>query len=200
MNVQSIAVFGGSGFIGSHLAEHVLRNGLAEKIYLVDRVPQKGFPYTPLLNQGLQSGQARYIPWDVRQPISRTIFPEPVEIIFNFAAVHREPGHRPEEYFETNLLGAENVCAFAAVIGCSKIVFTSSISPYGPSEAMKNELSIPTPDTAYGSSKLAAEKIHLAWQAGGSLRRKLLILRPGVVFGPGEGGNVTRLIRRLVKG
>jgi nucleoside-diphosphate-sugar epimerase len=54
--------------------------------------------------------------------------------------------------------------------------------------------------TAYGASKLAAEKIHLAWQAADSARRKLVIARPGVVFGPGEGGNVTRLVKAVRKG
>lgn len=199
MNVQSIAIFGGSGFIGTHLAEHVLRNGLAMKIYLVDRMPPKEFPYTQLLNRGLQSGQVKYIAGDVRHPISSTTFPERMEVIFNFAAVHREPGHKPVEYFETNLLGAENICAFATITGCPRIVFTSSISPYGPSDECKTEDSLPVPITAYGGSKLVAEKIHLGWSTARP-GRKLLIIRPGVVFGPGEQGNVTRLIRSLAKG
>jgi nucleoside-diphosphate-sugar epimerase len=75
----------------------------------------------------------------------------------------------------------------------------SSIAPYGLSEDLKDEESLPVPDSPYGSSKLAAEKMHMGWQAGCRCR-KLLILRPGVVFGPGEGGNVTRLVRSLVKG
>jgi nucleoside-diphosphate-sugar epimerase len=79
------------------------------------------------------------------------------------------------------------------------MVFTSSISPYGPSNERRTEASLPVPETAYGSSKLAAEKIHLGWQAAEE-GRKLLIIRSGVVFGPGEGGNVTRLVRSLVKG
>jgi nucleoside-diphosphate-sugar epimerase len=79
------------------------------------------------------------------------------------------------------------------------MVFTSSISPYGPSDERKTETSLPIPETPYGSSKLAAEKIHMGWQAAKE-GRKLLIIRPGVVFGPGEGGNVTRLVRSLVKG
>ena len=37
------------------------------------------------------------------------------DVIFNFAAVHRTPGHEDHEYFETNIRGAENVVAFAAV-------------------------------------------------------------------------------------
>jgi nucleoside-diphosphate-sugar epimerase len=119
--------------------------------------------------------------------------------MFNFAAVHREPGHRPDEYFETNLRGAENVCKLATAVHCDHIVFTSSISPYGPSEEKKDEETLPVPETPYGGSKLVAEKIHQAWQSQSSCRR-LLIVRPGVVFGPGEGGNVTRLLRSLLKG
>ena len=51
---------------------------------------------------------------------------------------------------------------------------------------------MPTPNTAYGISKLVAEKIHLAWQKG-RVDRKLTIVRPGVVFGKGENGNFSRL-------
>ncbi len=148
---------------------------------------------------GLKGGDVEYVRWDVRQPIPASLLPPHADIVFNLAAVHREPGHEAREYFETNLQGAENVCAWASGAQCQRMVFTSSISPYGPSEEPKDERSLPMPETPYGSSKLAAEKIHLTWQAGAADRR-LLILRPGVVFGPGEGGNVTRLVRSLVKG
>jgi len=198
-NAEVAVIFGGTGFIGSHLAQHMMRERLAGKILLVDCLPPRHESWSGLLQQGLQSGQLEYVRWDVRQPIPGDLLPERVDLVLNLAAVHREPGHEPREYFETNIQGAENVCAWAARVECSRIVFTSSISPYGPSEEMRDEQSLPVPETPYGSSKLAAEKIHLAWQAGSS-DRKLLILRPGVVFGPGEGGNVTRLVRSLVKG
>lgn len=196
---RTIVLFGGTGFIGTHITQHWLREGLADKIILADLVPPRNAPYTALLQQGLQTGQVRFIHCDVRKKIREDLLPPRADLIFNLAAVHREPGHQPQEYFETNLYGAEHVCAWAAAVGCSRIVFTSSISPYGPSEELKHESSLPTPETAYGSSKLAAEKIHMTWQAACACR-KLLILRPGVVFGPGEGGNVTRLVRSLVRG
>ena len=72
------------------------------------------------------------------------------------------------------------------------MVFTSSIAPYGASEQLKTEDTLPTPNTPYGISKLVAEKIHMAWQKGGE-DRKLTIVRPGVVFGRGENGNFSRL-------
>jgi GlcNAc-P-P-Und epimerase len=200
MNQAEVAViFGGTGFIGSHLAQHLVRENLARKIILVDHMPPRVEPWTSTLLTGLQSGLIQYIQWDVRQPIPKSLLPPEADYVFNLAAVHREPGHEPREYFETNIRGAENVCAWTSAANCKRMIFTSSISPYGASEDLKDEESIPTPETPYGSSKLAAEKIHLAWQAGAS-DRKLLILRPGVVFGPGEGGNVTRLVRSLVKG
>ena len=165
----------------------------------MDVTPPRDLPYAQQLQSGLKSGRVVFVEHDVRKPIPPGLLPKDVDLIFNLAAIHREPGHAAREYFETNLLGAENVCAWASTAGCKTLVFTSSISPYGPAEEPKTEASLPVPETPYGSSKLAAEKIHLAWQAA-SEGRQLLILRPGVVFGPGEGGNVTRLVRSLMKG
>lgn len=191
-------LFGGTGFIGTHLAQEWLRENFANKIVLVDLLPPRNEPYCAELQAGLASGRIEFVRWDVRQPISASLLPNP-GLIVNLAAIHREPGHAAHEYFETNLLGAENICAWASAVGCSHMVFISSISPYGPSEDLKDENSLPVPETPYGSSKLAAEKIHMGWQSACRCRR-LLILRPGVVFGPGEGGNVTRLVRSVVQG
>jgi GlcNAc-P-P-Und epimerase len=196
---ETVVIFGGTGFIGTHLTQHLLRENLAAKIVLVDLASPRAERYTALLQEGLRSGQVRFIRCDVREALPGPMLPEQPDLIFNLAAIHREPGHDAHEYFETNLYGAENVCAYASSSRCGRMVFTSSISPYGPTEDLKDEHSLPVPETPYGASKLAAEKIHQAWLAGEQGRR-LLILRPGVVFGPGEGGNVTRLIRSLVKG
>ena len=197
--MKSIVIFGGTGFIGTHLTQKLLAVSATQKIYLVDVKEPVDAPYAEQLHIGLRTGRVEYLEHDVRKPVPRNLVDEEVSLIFNLAAVHREPGHKPHEYFETNLLGAENVCAWAAATGCKTVVFTSSISPYGPCEDRKTEASLPVPETPYGSSKLAAEKIHMMWQSGGE-GRQLLVLRPGVVFGPGEGGNVTRLVKSLMKG
>jgi len=191
-------IFGGTGFIGVFFVEYLLENRIVEKVYLVDIEPIDA--KFSNFRQKLVVGEPRIkvIQSDVRRPIDSFIPTEQVKLIANFAAVHREPGHVDHEYYETNLLGAENVCAWAERVGCNQMIFTSSISPYGPSETVKDERTLPVPVTAYGGSKLAAEKIHQIWQARDAANRRLVIVRPGVVFGPGEGGNVSRLIKAVL--
>ena len=190
-------ITGGTGFIGTHLTNLILAEHPDAKVWNLDIV-MPGTPnpvvknYKPAVREGEMLGST-YVECDVRKPIGELPFtPTPEDVIFNFAAVHRTPGHEDIEYFETNIRGAENICAFAEKYGIKQIVFTSSIAPYGASEQLKEETTLPTPNTPYGISKLVAEKIHMAWQKGGE-DRKLTIVRPGVVFGRGENGNFSRL-------
>lgn len=190
-------ITGGTGFIGTHLTNLIKEHCPDAQVWNLDIV-KPGTPnpvvkdYKPALREG-QTLQSTYVECDIRKPIGDLPFtPTEDDIIFNFAAVHRTPGHEDHEYFETNIRGAENVCAFAEKWGIRKMVFTSSIAPYGAAEELKEETTLPTPNTPYGISKLVAEKIHQAWQNGGK-DRHLTIVRPGVVFGKGENGNFTRL-------
>ena len=200
-------ITGGTGFIGTHLANLLHEQHPNDNIWNLDIVdPSK---LTGMSDKELQEyttikhwktpvveGEERkssYVFCDVRKPLEELPFtPTSADVIFNLAAVHRTPGHPDNAYFETNIRGAENVCEFAEKHGIKNMVFTSSIAPYGAAEELKKESTLPTPNTPYGISKLVAEKIHQTWQAGGN-DRKLTIVRPGVVFGKGENGNFTRL-------
>jgi len=185
-------LFGGSGFIGTHLIHMLNMECLkpGDKIYDVDIVMPGEEGVVPGIVE--MNDNVEYIRLDVRKPIDFSFAPTADDIIFNLAAVHRTPGHRDEEYFETNIYGAENVTAFAEKHGIQKILFTSSIAPYGASEEIKEETALPVPNTPYGISKLVAEKIHQNWQVKDG-ERELTILRPGIVYGRGEHGNMTRL-------
>lgn len=185
-------VFGGSGFIGTHLI-HLLKEEAAEpgdRIYDVDIVMPGEEGVVPGVVEKIEG--VEYIRADVRKRLDFPFTPTENDIVFNLAAVHRTPGHEDREYFETNIRGAENVTEFAEKYGIRKILFTSSIAPYGAGEELKEETSLPTPNTPYGISKLVAEKIHEKWQ-GKDPARELTVLRPGIVYGKGEHGNMTRL-------
>ena len=199
LSARTAVIFGGTGCIGTHMAQHCLQHNLFEQIYLADLHPPRSDAWAQRLHEGLRSGRIVYVPLDVRQPIPSSPLPTHCDVVFNFAAVHREPGHARQEYFDTNIPGAKHVCAYASESGAQQLLFTSSIAPYGSSDAPKDEDTLPAPDTPYGESKLAAEEIHSAWQQSDAAR-SLILLRPGVVFGPGENANMARLVRSLVKG
>lgn len=191
-------IIGGTGFIGTHLTNLIFEMYPTANIYNLDIVkPGTPNPVVKNYESALRDGEklcSIFVKYDIRKPIKDLPFiPTSEDIIFNFAAVHRTPGHSDYEYFETNIRGAENVVAFAEKHGINKIIFTSSIAPYGAAEQLKEETTLPMPNTAYGISKLVAEKIHIAWQNGDARKRQLTIVRPGVVFGKGENGNFTRL-------
>lgn len=189
-------IFGGSGFIGTHLINLIkaecLKDG--EKIFNLDIVMPGEEGVVPGVVEKIDG--VEYIRLDVRKPIDFEFTPTERDIIFNLAAVHRTPGHKDIEYFETNIRGAENVTAFAEKHGIKKILFTSSIAPYGASEELKCEETLPTPNTPYGISKLVAERIHMGW-VGKDETRELTIVRPGIVYGKGEHGNMTRLYKGI---
>ena len=181
MVFNSFIIFGGCGFIGTHMANLLREKYPDAKVYIAD----------------IQAEGSEFLRWvDVRKPINMGGDFGKNTLIFNFAAIHRTPGHPDYAYFETNIRGAENVCNFARKHGIENIVFTSSIAPYGASEELKTEETLPTPNTPYGISKLVAEKIHREWAAEDECRR-LSIVRPGIVFGKGEHGNMTRLYKAL---
>ena len=156
-------IFGGSGFIGTHLIHLLLNECIKpdDKVYDLDIVMPGEEGVVPGVVEEIKG--VEYIRLDVRKPIDFVFSPTENDVIFNLAAVHRTPGHEDKEYFETNIRGAENVVAFAEKNGIKKMLFTSSIAPYGAGEELKTEETLPMPNTPYGISKLVAEKIHTAW-------------------------------------
>ncbi|TCD01966.1 NAD(P)-dependent oxidoreductase [Pedobacter frigidisoli] len=179
-------IFGGAGFIGTHLKRYIKDTLLlSDVVYSYDIKKKVSEDFTVI---------------DIRQPIVLALPKLEDSVIYNLAAVHTTPGHPDHEYFEANIFGAQNVCDFARKHHIKTIVFTSSIAPYGASEDFKTEETLPMPNTPYGISKLTAEYIHKLWQSEDPLNRKLVIVRPGVVFGKQEGGNFTRLYNSMAKG
>ena len=194
---DSVVIFGGSGYIAGYTLNYLVEHELAQKIYLIDIKSPRTEVWTTKTHSLYDQGRLIFINMDVRNPID--LDATGVDCIFNYAAIHREPGHEPAEYFETNIKGADHVVAFAEKTGCKQLIFTSSIAPYGHAEVARTEQSQVVPYSPYGSSKLVAEKIHEAWRSRDA-ERYLVIVRPGVIYGPHEDGNVPRLKNALKRG
>lgn len=188
-------IFGGSGFIGTHLIHLLKETNPNANIYDLDIVMPGEEGVVPGIVE--KNDGVIYERVDVRKTIEWDIKTTENDIVFNLAAVHRTPGHKDHEYFETNIRGAENVTEWCEKHGIKRILFTSSIAPYGAAEELKTEETLPTPNTAYGISKLVAEKIHEKWAE--KVKGQLVIVRPGIVYGKGEHGNMTRLYAGIKK-
>lgn len=196
-NILKVCIlFGGSGYIGSKIIERFIGNKRFDKIVQIDiKKPTVVFD------------DVDFIDGDVRKQLLdlhlNDITPELINgaesWIFNLAAIHREPGHEDVEYFDTNINGANNVTAFAEYFGIKNIYFTSSIAPYGRSSEQRTEDSMLYSRTPYGVSKGYAENIHQLWQTKDDTKR-LIISRPSVIYGPGDPGNILRMIRGIISG
>ena len=81
-------------------------------------------------------------------------------------------------------------------LGIERLIFTSSAAVYDMGAPDTAEEWPATPFNAYGRTKLGAEQVRPAWQAEAPERRSLVIVRPTVVFGEGNRGNVYDLCGR----
>ena len=121
----------------------------------------------------------------------------PPEWIVLLAAVHREPGHELHEYFDTNVTGAQNVVELRGSGRLPEhLLHVEYVAVRFDQSAQRTRARLLYPESAYGMSKLAAELVLEGWFRQGGNRR-LVICRPGVIYGPGEQGNITRMIRAV---
>jgi nucleoside-diphosphate-sugar epimerase len=178
-----VILIGGSGFIGTVLADRLLAAG--HEVTIVDKAESSRHP-------------RHWVRADVRDPESLMEACQGGDVLYNLAAEHRDDVRPLSLYQEVNVEGAGHVCRAAASLGIEHLVFTSSVAVYGFTEGEADERAPTRPFNEYGRTKLEAEAVYEAWQAA-SPRRTLVTVRPTVVFGPGNRGNVYNLLRQVVR-
>ncbi|MGV8857748.1 NAD-dependent epimerase/dehydratase family protein [Rhodoglobus sp.] len=181
---MKILVVGGSGFIGTRLLETLSEQG--HKFTNFDRHISTRFP-------------EQSIAGDVRSAEELTAASAGHDAIINLAAEHRDDVTPLSLYTEVNVGGAHALVAAAEANGINRIVFTSTVALYGLDKNNAAEDSVPEPFNEYGRSKLAAEVVFSAW-ANADASRSLAIVRPSVVFGEGNRGNVYNLAKQVSSG
>jgi GlcNAc-P-P-Und epimerase len=181
---RRVGVIGGSGFIGSWLVGVLLNQG--HSVRIIDK--QASRPHPQLWSEA-----------DVRDPDGLLEACRGCNVLYNLAAEHRDDVDPVELYREVNVGGARNVCAAAEALGIRKLIFTSTVAVYGFPEGEVDESAPTNPFNEYGRTKLEAERVLLEW-TGRAADRSLAIVRPTVVFGPGNRGNVYVLLDHLANG
>jgi NAD dependent epimerase/dehydratase family enzyme len=82
--------------------------------------------------------------------------------------------------------------------GINKIIFTSTVAVYGFAEPGTDESGAINPFNEYGRTKFEAEEKLRVWQNKGE--NSLIIVRPTVIFGEGNRGNVFNLLNQIASG
>jgi len=179
-----VTIIGGSGFIGTRLSKRLQIDG--QQFQIVDKVTSKTF--------GDKTAVA-----DVRDyaGLLKTCVGD---VIINLAAEHRDDVSPKSLYDEVNIDGARRVCEVAEAKGINKIIFTSSVAVYGFAPLGTDESGEINYFNDYGRTKYEAEVIYKAWQEKDPTNRTLVIVRPTVVFGEQNRGNVYNLLRQIASG
>ena len=180
--VKKITVIGGSGFVGTNLCRQFASK--QQDFEIIDLKISNQFP------EKCKIADVRDI--DIlREKITG-------DVVVNLAAVHRDDVREKADYQRTNVDGAENVALVCEEKGINKIVFTSTVAVYGFAEPGTDETGNINPFNEYGRTKFAAEQKLLAWHA--KSENSLIIVRPTVIFGEGNRGNVFNLLNQIASG
>jgi nucleoside-diphosphate-sugar epimerase len=163
-----VLVTGGTGFIGSHLIERLA--GAGHQVAALARSPRKAEFVSHLGAEPLRA--------DLREPVALARAVRDRELIFHVAGLVKA---RNEDEFQcVNRDGTRDLVRAAEAVGRPRFVLVSSLAAAGPSVpgTCRKDEDPPAPVTAYGRSKLAAERVvrkcDLPWT----------IVRPPMVYGP----------------
>ena len=190
-------ITGGAGFIGSHIADSLVKNG--DSVVVVDNLQTGKLANLP--------SRVTFYREDITQPLLRGIFcREQPEVVFHQAAQVSVPKSvaDPKLDVRINVLGAINVLEAAKASGVRKVIFASSAAVYGEPQYLPIDEAHPiAPQTPYGLAKHTVERYLALYRELYGLR--YTVLRYANVYGPrqdggGEGGVVAIFAQRLSAG
>lgn len=183
--MKKILIIGGSGFIGGYLINKLLKQK-AEIFNFDIAAPSE------------KNDKINTIIGDIRKTSDFENIPSSIDQVHILAAIHKDNIENSQKYYETNHLGVKNIIKYCESSNIEKILFYSSAAVYGDifnNITEDNEL---FPTNHYGKSKYLAEQELNKWQ-NSNKNRKLIIIRPSVVYGKGSDSNMNRMINSIAK-
>ena len=183
---MNITLIGGSGFVGTRLLgllgeqpeKYTLRN--------IDKRQSHFFPHVTQLAD-VRDAEA------LREKIAGS------DVVVLLAAEHRDDVSPVSLYYDVNVGGMKNVLEAMLATGVRRLVFTSSVAVYGLNKENPDETHPADPFNHYGKSKWQAEEVLQQWHAEHP-DFNIGILRPTVIFGERNRGNVFNLLRQISSG
>lgn len=183
---MNVKLLGASGFVGTRLLRLLNANPEVYSLKNIDIQPSSEFrDITEIGDVRIQSDMVKYL--------------VDSDVVVLLAAQHRDDVTPISLYYDTNVDGLKVVLNAMECNQCKRLVFFSSVSVYGLNKNKPDENSSKDPFNHYGKSKLEAElvlqewyKTHADWNIN--------IIRPTVIFGENNRGNVYNLLKQIADG
>ena len=182
--MRQVLYVGASGFVGTRLID------ITKEQYKLKNLDKQQSHYHPDIT----------VIGDVRN--QETLIGElhGYDSIVLLAAEHRDDVSPISLYYDVNVQGAKNVLAAMDINNINHIIFTSSVAIYGLNKKNPTETDPADPFNHYGKSKWQAEEILREWYKKDPQKRTLTIIRPTVIFGEQNRGNVYNLLKQIASG
>lgn len=181
---MNITLIGASGFVGTRLIEL-----LRVKDYSLLNIDKQQSHFYPEIT----------IVGDVREKESISEKLKGTDVVVLLAAEHRDDVSPISLYYDVNVGGMKNLLAAMEENGIKRIIFTSSVAVYGLNKKNPNEEHPADPFNHYGKSKWQAEQVLKEWYKTHP-DWNINILRPTVIFGERNRGNVYNLLKQISGG
>ncbi len=203
MNLQNkkILVTGADGFIGSHLAESLVRKGHHVRAFVyynsfgswgwLDDVPAE------------IKNNIEVFAGDIRDPHGVKAAAKDCQVIFHLAALIGIPYsyHSPDTYIDTNIKGTLNVVQAARDLNIERVIHTSTSEVYGTAQFVPiTELHPLQGQSPYSASKIGADQIAMSFYS--SFHTPISIIRPFNTFGPRQSARaiIPTIITQIAAG
>ena len=181
---MKIFLTGAEGFIGSHLAEKLIKKG-HDLTCLILYNSFNSWGWLDHADNKIKK-EIRVVTGDIRDEfLIKNQLKKNVDVVINLAALIGIPySYRaPKSYFDTNAMGLLNILNSALNSNIKKIIHTSTSEVYGsPKYIPIDEKHLVSAQSPYAASKVAADQIALSYNK--SFNSPITILRPFNTFGP----------------
>ena len=181
--MKSNTLIGASGFVGTRLIQ-LLGD---ENCQNIDKNQSAFYPKITTIQNICKLG--------LKEAVSDT-----AKTVVLLAAEHRDDVAPTSLYYDVNVQGTKNVLDALDKKGIKNIIFTSSVAVYGLNKQNPDEMHTADPFNHYGKSKWQAEEVLREWYNKDPVNKSLTIIRPTVIFGERNRGNVYNLLNQIASG
>lgn len=183
---MKITLVGASGFVGTRLLGLLEESKDQYELKNIDLLQSHFFPQYTIIG-------------DVRKQEQMNKEFEGSDLVVLLAAQHRDDVTPTSLYYDTNVGGIKVTLQAMEKNGIKRLVFFSSVAVYGLNKKNPNEEYLADPFNHYGKSKWQAEQVLQEWYERHQ-DWNIDIIRPTVIFGERNRGNVYNLLHQIAGG